>query len=86
MRLRAGVVVSGKQGAWYVTDLGTGTSYEVNETSALVLEAIRAGADEAGCVQALLDAYPDVPEDEVARDVRSLVKEMTAAGILEARQ
>ena len=82
-RARQGLVVSTKGDARYMTDLGTGEVWELNETAALLFESAGRGLP-LGEVAALLAArFPEVPREEVQRDAEELLDELVRMGLLE---
>jgi hypothetical protein len=75
-------LLTGDADECYLTDLGTGMVFRLNATARLVFERARAGEDVRAITRTLAAAYPDVPEQEIVRDVRDVCAELVTAGSL----
>lgn len=82
-RAKSGVLVTGDAPERFLTDVDSGQLYEANETAVLIFEGVRDGLDVAGIVARLHAKYPDVPLDELDRDVRDAVGRMAEQGLVE---
>jgi hypothetical protein len=76
------VLVSGEGEERYLTDVGSGAVFQVNETAGLIFESARDGKPIAGIEDALAATYPDVPREELARDLRASLAEFVERGLL----
>jgi hypothetical protein len=82
-RIRPGLVVTSKGEARFLTDLGTGQVWELNETAALIVEAAGQGRSAKEIAAVLAERYPEVPRSEVERDLHDLLGELLRSGMLE---
>lgn len=81
-RVREGIVLSASGGQRFLTDLDTGSVFELNETAVTLFEGARDGRSVGELAAALQSAFPDVPMDEIGRDTREALASFVQAGIL----
>lgn len=84
--LRDDLVLTTRDGATFLTDLREGEVYEMNESAALILEALRRGDTPEHAVETLREKYPEVAPEELRGDVSALVAQLRAQGFLLERQ
>lgn len=76
------VVVTRRGGAAFLTRLDTGDVFEANEVAALVFERAAGGATAPQVVADVAARFPDVPADEVHRDVTDALDAFLDCGLL----
>ena len=86
MRIKEGFVLRQVADSYVVMNLGSEISFNgmltLNESGALLWNAILEGADADGLVTALLNEY-DVSEEIAKKDVAAFIEKIKGAGILE---
>ena len=80
---RPDVLLTGTADAPYLTSLDSGAVVQLNEVAARIFEAAKRGDPVAAIEDALAGAYPDVPRDEIARDVRDALADFVRRGLLD---
>ena len=76
------VVVTRKGERAFLTRLDTGDVFEANAVALLVFEAVGRGGTVEDAAAAVAGAFPDVPADEVRRDVEDVLAAFEASGLL----
>ena len=76
------VVVTRRAGAAFLTRLDTGDVFEANEVALLVFERAAGGATTPQVVAEVAARHPDVPADEVHRDVADVLDAFLDCGLL----
>lgn len=82
MKLRSGVFFAEVDYGAALLDEDTGQYWNLNPTGVLILETMLGGATADEAAQALAGEY-DVEPATATRDVESLVKELSSAGLIE---
>ena len=86
MRIKEGFVLRQVADSYVVMNLGSEISFNgmltLNESGALLWNAISEGADADGLVTALLNEY-DVSDEIAKKDVAAFIEKIKGAGILE---
>jgi hypothetical protein len=62
-------------------DMTSEQYFGLNAVGACVLEAIQAGTDLDGAIEAVCETF-DAPDDQVDADVRALVDDLLSSGLL----
>lgn len=78
------VVVSRRDGRAFLTRLDTGDVFEANAVALLVFETASRGARPTDVADEVARAHPEVPVDEVRRDVDDALAAFVDAGLLVA--
>lgn len=76
------LLLSGQEGERYATSLDDGAVYRLNEPAYLVLEGAKSGSSLGDIVNSLCRTFPEVPAEEIHRDVEEVLREFVAQGIL----
>ena len=87
MKIKDGFVKQQVQGKWLAVATGELSRtfhgmIELNDTAALVWDALAAGQSPDAIVDAIAEMY-DIPRDKADADVRALLKQMADEGILD---
>ena len=56
--------------------------FHLNAVGAAIWKLLETPADEADVAQTLIDAFPDIPADQVRQDVQSLFRDLDHRGFL----